>query len=213
MKIRSRSVAGLIAAAALALASPLAMAQGMGQQGQGGMGMQGGQSGNLQMEMQQLQQTLAETQQQAVENNPQLEQKLEDIENLILDKMESAGYQPRRDLETLESAEERMQDPDLSAEQRQEVIQSEDVQQAQMNLQEAQQAVAQDQEIREAQQSLRDDLMAAMRQENADIDDVIQRMQSLQQQMQQQQGGQGGMMRLSPSRKFGPLKTGGLRAH
>ncbi|WP_018867082.1 MULTISPECIES: hypothetical protein [unclassified Thioalkalivibrio] len=194
MKIRSRSVAGLIAAAALALASPLAMAQGMGQQGQGGMGMQGGQGGNPQMEMQQLQQTLAETQQQAIQNNPQLEQKGEELENLVLDKMESAGYQPRRDLETLESAEERLRDPDLSAEQRQEVIQSEDVQQAQMNLQEAQQAVAQDEEILEAQEALREDLMAAMRQENADIDDVIQRMQSLQQQMQQQQGGQGGGM-------------------
>ena len=195
MKIRSQSLAGLIAAAALALASPLAMAQGMGQQGQGGMGMQGGQGGNPQMEMQQLQQTLAETQQQAIQNNPQLEQKGEELENLVLDKMESAGYQPRRDLETLESAEERLRDPDLSSEERQQVIQSEDVQQAQMNLQEAQQAVAQDQEIREAQESLRDDLMAAMRQENADIDNVIERMQSLQQQMQQQQGGQGGMMR------------------
>ncbi|WP_024328028.1 hypothetical protein [Thioalkalivibrio sp. AKL19] len=199
MKIRSQSLAGLIAAAALALASPLAMAQGMGQQGQGGMGMQGGQGGNPQMEMQQLQQTLAETQQQAIENNPQLEQKGEELENLVLDKMESAGYQPRRDLETLESAEEQLRDPDLSAEQRQEVIQSEDVQQAQMNLQEAQQAVAQDEEVLEAQESLREDLMAAMRQQNADIDDVIERMQSLQQQMQQQQqqqqGGQGGMMR------------------
>ncbi|AKJ94831.1 MULTISPECIES: hypothetical protein [Thioalkalivibrio] len=196
MKIRSQSLAGLIAAAALALASPLAIAQGMGQgQGQGGMGMQGGQGGNPQMEMQQLQQTLAETQQQAIENNPQLEQKGEELENLVLDKMEAAGYQPRRDLETLESAEEQLRDPDLSAEQRQEVIQSEDVQQAQMNLQEAQQAVAEDQEIRQAQESLREDLMAAMRQENADIDDVIERMQQMQQQMQQQQGGQGGMMR------------------
>lgn len=196
MKIRSQSLAGLIAAAALALASPLAIAQGMGQgQGQGGMGMQGGQGGNPQMEMQQLQQTLAETQQQAIENNPQLEQKGEELENLVLDKMEAAGYQPRRDLETLESAEDQLRDPDLSAEQRQEVIQSEDVQQAQMNLQEAQQAVAEDQEIRQAQESLREDLMAAMRQENADIDDVIERMQQMQQQMQQQQGGQGGMMR------------------
>lgn len=189
MKICSQSLAGLIAAAALALASPLAMAQGMGQQGQGGMGMQGG---NPQMEMQQLQQTLAETQQQAIQNNPQLEQKGEELESLVLDKMESAGYQPRRDLQTLESAEERLRDPDLSTEERQQVIQSEDVQQAQMNLQEAQQAVAQDQEIRAAQESLRDDLMAAMRQENADIDNVIERMQTLQQQMQQQQGGQGG---------------------
>lgn len=189
MKIRYPSLAGLIAAAALALASPLAMAQGMGQQGQGGQG------GDPQMEMQQLQQTLAETQQQAIENNPDLEQKGEALENLVLDKMEAAGYQPRRDLETLESAEEQLRDPDLSAEERQQVIQTEEVQQAQMNLQEAQQAVAQDEEILEAQEALREDLMVAMRQENADIDDVIERMQSLQQQMQQQQGGQGGMMR------------------
>ncbi|WP_018873546.1 hypothetical protein [Thioalkalivibrio sp. ALJ16] len=187
MKIHSRSLAALVAAAALALASPLAMAQGMGQ-GQG-------QGGGPQMEMQQLQQTLAETQQRAIENNPDLEQKGEALENLVLDKMESAGYQPRRDLETLESAEEQLRDPDLSTEQQQEIFQSESVQQAQMNLQEAQQAVSQDEEILEAQAALREDLMSAMREENPDIDDVLQRMQAIQQQMQQQGGQGGGMMR------------------
>lgn len=185
MTNRSRPLAGWIAAAALALTSPLVMAQGMGQQGQ----QQGG--AEPQMEMQQLQQTLAETQQQAIENNPELERKGEELEDLVLTKMEEAGYQPRQDLETLEGAEERLRDPDLSAEERQQVIQSEDVQQAQMNLQEAQQAVAQDEEIISAQEALREDLMAAMREENPEIDDIIARLESLQQEMQQ--GGTPGM--------------------
>ncbi|WP_018139180.1 MULTISPECIES: hypothetical protein [unclassified Thioalkalivibrio] len=190
MTNRSRPLAGLIAAAALALASPLVMAQGMGQEGMGQQGQQEG-GANPQMEMQQLQQTLAETQQQAIENNPDLERKGEELENLVLDKMEEAGYQPRQDLETLEGAEERLRDPDLSAEERQQVIQSEEVQQAQMNLQEAQQAVAQDEEVISAQESLREDLMAAMREENPDIDDIIARLETLQQEMQQ--GGSPGM--------------------
>ncbi|WP_019626686.1 hypothetical protein [Thioalkalivibrio sp. ALJT] len=175
MKIHSRSFAALFAAAALALASPLAMAQGTGQ------------AGNPQMEMQQLQQTLAETQQRAIENNPGLEEQGEALEALVLEKMESAGYQPRRDLETLQAAEERLRDPNLSSEEQQQIFQSEEVQRAQVNLQEAQQAVAQDDEILEAQAALRDDLISAMRQENANIDEVLQRMQALQQQQQMQQ--------------------------
>jgi hypothetical protein len=148
--------------------------------------------GGPQSEMQQLRETLAETQQKALENHPELEEKGADLETLVLDKMEAAGYQPRRDLETLESAEEDLRDPDMSAEERQEVVRSEEVRQAQTNLQEAQQAVAGDQEIQQAQQALREDLMSAMREVNPDIDNVIERMQSLQQQMQQQMQQQGG---------------------
>lgn len=192
MKTNSRWIAGLIAAASLALASSAAMAQGMGG---GMMGEQGG--GNPQMEMQQLQQRLAETQQQAIENNPRLQEQGDALENLVLDKMEDAGYQPRQDLETLEAAEEQLRDPDLSAEERQELIQSEDVQRAQMNLQEAQQSVAGDPEVQEAQEALRDDLMAAMREENPEVESMIERMQTLQQQMMQQ-GGQGGMPQQAP---------------
>lgn len=186
MQKHSRSIIGLAAAAALALASGMAHAQGMGQD-MGGQQQQGG----PQMEMQELQQTLAQTQQQAIENNPELERKGEELEELVLDKMEAAGFEPRSDLDTLESAEEGLRDPDLSAEERQQLIQSEDVQQAQQNLQQAQQAVAEDQEIIDAQEALREDLMSAMRAENADIDDVIERMETLQQEMMQQGGGGG----------------------
>ncbi len=190
MQKHSRSIIGLAAAAALAMASGLAHAQ-MGEgQGMGGQQQQQ-QQGGPQMEMQELQQTLIQTQEQAIENNPELEQKGEELEELVISKMEEAGFQPRSDLETLESAEEGLQDPDLSAEERQQLIQSEDVQQAQQNLQEAQQAVAEDSEILEAQDALQDDLMEAMRAENADIDDVIERMEALQQEMMQQQGGGG----------------------
>ncbi|WP_018870545.1 hypothetical protein [Thioalkalivibrio sp. ALgr3] len=197
MQKHSRSIIGLTAAAVLALASGMAHAQGMGQ-GMGGQ--QQPQQGGPQMEMQELQQTLAQTQQQAIENNPELERKGEELEELVLDKMEAAGFEPRSDLDTLESAEEGLRDPDLSAEERQQLIQSEDVQQAQRNLQEAQQAVAEDPEILDAQESLREDLMSAMRAENADIDDVIERMEALQQEMMQQQqpGGGGGAPGMAP---------------
>ncbi len=180
MTLRSRPLAGMIAAAALVFASPMLMAQGMGQPG---MQQQG--QANPQMEMQQLQQELAAIQQQAIQNNPELEQKGDALEGLVMDKMEAAGYAPRRDLETLEDAQEQLQDPELSADERQAVIQSEDVQQAQMNLQEAQQAVAGDEEIQDAQVELREDLMEAMRAANPDVDDLLARLQSLQQQMQQ----------------------------
>lgn len=151
-------------------------------------GGQGGQQGGPQMELQQIQQRLAEVQQEALEENAGLQAQREELEELVISKMEEAGYDPDASMETLENVQGQIQDESLSDEERQQMLQ--DAQQAQQDLQEAQQAAMQDDEVIEAQQAFQDDLMEAMREIEPDTDEMIEDFQRLQQEMQG--GGMGG---------------------
>lgn len=151
---------------------------------------QQGQEGGPQMELQQIQQRLAEVQQAALENNPGLQQQREELEDLVIRKMEEAGYDPDSSMETLESVQAGMQDESLSDQERQQMLQ--EAQQAQQDLQEAQQVAMQDDEVVEAQQAFQNDLMEAMRAEDPETDELIEEFQQIQQEMQGGMGGQQG---------------------
>ncbi|QIT57176.1 hypothetical protein HC341_07840 [Aquisalimonas sp. 2447] len=153
-------------------------------------GGQGGQEGGPQMELQQIQQRLAEVQQQALEDNPGLEAQRDELEDLVVRKMEEAGYDPDSSMETLENVQGQIQDESLSDEERQQMLQ--EAQQAQQDLQEAQQVAMQDDEVVEAQQAFQDDLMDAMRDIEPDTDEMIEDFQRIQEEMQGGMGGQGG---------------------
>lgn len=179
--IGTGALRALVAAAALAFAGS-AVAQ-----LEGGQGGQGGQEGGPQMELQQIQQRLAEVQQQALEDNPGLEAQRDELEELVIRKMEEAGYDPDSSMETLENVQGQIQDESLSDEERQQMLQ--EAQQAQQDLQEAQQVAMQDDEVVEAQQAFQDDLMNAMRDIEPDTDEMIEDFQRIQEEMQ---GGMGG---------------------
>lgn len=149
-----------------------------------------GQEGGPQMELQQIQQRLAEVQEAALENNPGLQQQREELEDLVIRKMEEAGYDPDASMETLEAVQADMQDESLSDEERQQMLQ--EAQEAQQDLQEAQQVAMQDDEVVEAQQAFQDDLMEAMREEDPETDELIEEFQEIQQEMQGGMGGQQG---------------------
>ncbi|SEO43376.1 hypothetical protein [Aquisalimonas asiatica] len=149
-----------------------------------------GQEGGPQMELQQIQQRLAEVQEAALENNPGLEQQRDELEELVIRKMEEAGYDPDASMQTLESVQADMQDESLSDEERQQMLQ--EAQEAQQDLQEAQQVAMQDDEVVEAQQAFQDDLMEAMREEDPETDELIEEFQQIQQDMQGGMGGQQG---------------------
>ncbi|WP_290651549.1 hypothetical protein [Aquisalimonas sp.] len=158
----------------------------------GGAAAQLEQEGGPQMELQQIQQRLAEAQEQALEANPGLQAQREELEELVIRKMEEAGYDPDASMDTLESVQGRMQDESLSDEERQQMLQ--DAQEAQQDLQEAQQVAMQDEEVRQAQQAFQDDLMDAMREEEPETDELIEDFQRIQQEMQGGMGGQQGEM-------------------
>lgn len=169
-------------AAALVTGLLLSGGMAMAQQEGGGEQMQSEQS--PQMELQQLQQRLGEIQQQAFENNPELQEQAQELEQLFIDTMSDAGYDPEGGLARLQEIQQEMQAQDADEENRRALL--EEAQQIQMELQEGQQVAMQEQVIIDAQQSFEEDLMDAMRAEDPQTDELISRFEQLQQQMQQQ---------------------------
>ncbi|MDN3517919.1 hypothetical protein QWY84_09875 [Aquisalimonas lutea] len=177
----------LVAAFALAFAGSVAAQSSQGQ----GQGQGQGQDSNPQMRLQQIQQRLAEAQQKALDENPGLQSQREELEELVIQKMEEEGYDPNANMETLENAQSQIQNEDLSNEERQQMLQ--DARQAQQQLQEAQQAAMQDEEVVEAQEAFQNDLMEAMREQDPETDQLIEEFRSIQQEMRGRMGqGQGG---------------------
>lgn len=169
----------LVACVALAFAGTAAAQQ------------QGGGGDNPRMQLQQIQQRLAEVQQQALDENPGLQAQREELEELVMETMEAEGYDPDANMETLESVQGQIQDESLSDEERQQMLQ--EAQQAQQQLQEAQQVAMQNEDVVEAQQTFQEDLMSAMRELDSETDQLIEEFQRIRQEMQQNMQRQGGM--------------------
>ena len=143
-----------------------------------------GQPSALEGEYLNLQQRLVQAQQKAVESNPALQDQMDAIEDLVTEKMRAAGYDTGSLMETLLAAQAMMQEPGISDAQRREILLSQEVQEAQGTLQEAQQTVAQDPEVQAARKALEDDLIAAMRKVEPQADQMIERLQQIQAQIQ-----------------------------
>lgn len=163
----------VLMAAALALAFSSAAVAQMGQQPDA-----------MEREFMEIQQQLAEIQQQAVENNPELRDQADALEDMVTDKMREASFDPGAIMEDLLAAQARMEEARTDAE-RQEILQSPEVVEAQRKLQEAQQAAMDDPEVQAAQQALEEDMMEAMRREDPQTDRLLERMQEIQEQAAQ----------------------------
>ncbi|MCC5809292.1 MAG: hypothetical protein JJU06_02880 [Ectothiorhodospiraceae bacterium] len=147
---------------------------------------QGGapQQGDPQMQLQQLQQRLMAIQQQAIENNPQLQEEADELEDLVIRTMEDAGFDPESGLARLEELQAEFQNEDLSDERRQAIL--EEAQELQMELQEGQQLAMQDEEVVRAQERFQDNMLDAMRAEDPETDELLAVFEQMQSQMQQQ---------------------------
>ncbi|MCA1788957.1 MAG: hypothetical protein LC667_03585 [Thioalkalivibrio sp.] len=152
----------------------------------GQIGQQRGapQPGALEQEFLQLQEHLQRVQQRAMENNPALQEQADAMEDLVTEKMRKAGYDPGAIMETLLAAQGQVQDESLSDAQRREILESQEVREAQQQLQEAQQVVMQDPDVVEAQRSFEEDMMEAMRREEPETDRMIERLQEIQREAQ-----------------------------
>mgnify|MGYP005843133209 CR=1 FL=1 len=170
----------------------------------------GGQAGELmqqvqqkQAEIQQLNQQLAQIQQATIEANPELADQRDELLANVDEKMVEAGHDPEASRAKIKDLQEQLQGGELSAEENQSV--SQELRQEQSSLQQAQSQAMQDEAIQTEIESLNSDLVAAMREQNSETDELISRLQTAQQEyqalmqraMQQQQGGpqQGGPRR------------------
>lgn len=149
------------------------------------MGQQRGQQqpSALEKEYMEIQQRLAQAQQKAVENTPELQDKADALEELVTDKMRAAGHDPGDIMETMLAAQAKMEEARTDA-QRREIMESREVREAQRKLQEAQRAAMEDGEVQAAQQALEDDILSAMRRVEPETDRLIERLQEIQREAQ-----------------------------
>jgi len=144
------------------------------------------QQNNPQMRLMEIQQRLMAAQEQAFEANPQLQEQQEALEDLMIEKMQAQGFDPEARMATLDSLREQSQTPDLSEDQRQQMMVR--AREAQQALQEGQAAVMQDSTVVAAQQALQQDVMTAMREQEPELDSLLDEFQALRMQMQMRQG-------------------------
>lgn len=168
--------AGLALATTLLLAFTGAAIAQMGQQ-------RGQQPSALEREYTEIQQRLAEVQQKAVENNPDLQDKAEALEELVTDKMRAAGYDLGGIMETMLATQAKMEQARTDA-QRREIMESREVRDAQRQMQEAQRAALEDPEVQAAQQALEEAMLSAMRREEPQLDRMVERLQEIQREAQ-----------------------------
>lgn len=134
-----------------------------------------------QMRLRQVQQELVSIQQTAFDENPQLQALNEDLQELVTTTMQDLGYDPEGIVESLETAQEKMEAGDLSEMERQVVIQEAQV--AQQQFQAGQQAALQDSQVVAAQATLTEQLLDAMREQEPATDALITEFEQLQQEM------------------------------
>jgi chromosome segregation ATPase len=161
-------------------------------------GMQPQQPSQEQMRLQQIQQRLGQIQQAALEAHPELQEQNADLEELVVETMQEAGYQPEAKMDTLQALRERIQSPDLSQAEQQQMMMT--AQEAQQHLQEAQQVAMQDSQVVAAQEAFRDDLIAAMNEQDPETEDLIAEFEQIQRDLR------GGMPGMAPG---GPAPPGG----
>jgi len=148
------------------------------------MGQQRGQQPSaLEREYMEIQQRLAQAQDKAFENNPELRDKAEALEELVTDKMRGAGYDLGDIMETMLATQAKMQEARTDA-QRREIMESREAREAQRKMQEAQRVAMEDPEVQAAQQQFEEDMLAAMRREDPETDRLFERLQEIQREAQ-----------------------------
>jgi len=165
-------------------------------QSQGGAASQaqGGDSGMSQQKKQELRQAqkkvrelrqqIGQIQQKAMNNNPDLQKQQEDLKGLVKDKMKAKGQNPDQDISRMKEIRQKLQNnKDMPKDERQKLMQ--EFQKTTQSFQQAQKSVMQDPEVQEARSQFRDDLMAAMKEENPKVEQMIKDMEQARKEFQQ----------------------------
>jgi len=151
----------------------------------------------LQQRVQKLQKEVQELQQKALDNNPELKQQRDDLQALVESKMQAEGVDAEAEQERMKEIRGKMQGGDVSKQQQQEL--AKEYREKRSTIMKARQSAMQDEEVQKAQKQLREDLQAAMKEQDPEADQLIAdyrvAMKELRQKARQsraQQGGAGG---------------------
>ena len=139
----------------------------------------------LQRQARALQQKIGAIQQSALTENPELEEQRAALEKRVLGAMKVLGATPEKDTQRLQTLQEQAGKPGVSQQQRMEIIQ--EARGIQQGLRQVQQQVMQNEDIQRARQAFSEDLLQAMKDENADTEKLVQSLQQTVQQLRMQQ--------------------------
>jgi len=140
---------------------------------------------NLQQQAQALQQKLASIQESALAANPKLAEQRNALDKMVVDAMKSQGAMPEKDSQRLEALKKQVDKPGASRQERMKVIQ--EARSIQQRLLQAQEKAMQDEDIQKAQKAFTEDLLVAMKAEDADTEKLVQNLQQVVQQLRMMQ--------------------------
>jgi len=148
-----------------------------------------GQAGDLmqevrevQTQIQQINQKLVEIQENTIATHPELGNKRDALMASVDDKMIEAGHDPESSRDKIENLESQLEQGELSQQESQAVTQQ--LRSEQASMRQAQGQAMQDPEVQAQVQSLNQELVAAMREQNPQTDELITQLQTAQQQYQ-----------------------------
>ncbi len=139
----------------------------------------------------QLGQELTEIEEAAVEANPELQRKREELQDLLMETMAEQGAEPRARIDRLEELQPRLSGAGADGEEREALMR--EFRQEQEALMQAQNEALNVPEVREAQQELQEQTFAAMKEIDPETEELVERLREAQQRAQQLQGGAGGL--------------------
>ncbi|MFA9462123.1 hypothetical protein [Thiohalorhabdus methylotrophus] len=164
-----------------------------------------------QQRVQELRQRIGKIQQQALQNNPELQEQRQDLKGLLKEKMQAKGTTPDKDLDRMKEIRKKLSgNKDMPQGERQQLMQ--EFQKKAQGFQKAQKAAMKDPEVQEARKEFRDNLMTAMKEEEPKVDQLLQDLQQARKEFQQilsdRFSGQGTGMGSGQGMGSGPAKQG-----
>jgi hypothetical protein len=139
----------------------------------------------LQLQARTLQQKLASIQQKVLAANPKLAEQRKALGKLIVTAMKDQGATPKKDSDRLDELKKQISKPGVTQKQRSDIIQ--EARTIQQRLRQAQQKAMQNEDVQKAQKKYTQDLVVAMKAQDANTDKLFQNLQQIIQQLRTQQ--------------------------
>jgi chromosome segregation ATPase len=134
-----------------------------------------------QQELTQLQERVSAIRDTAMEENPELRKQGEDLKDLVASKIDARGYDLEGAAEKLQSIQKQLQNEDLPQDQQEQLVG--EFKDMQRELLQVRNDVMQDEEVQNAQAQLQEELLAAMREEEPELNQILSQMEQAREEM------------------------------
>ncbi len=142
----------------------------------------------IRAELRDLQQSLTQLREQAMAENPALERRQQAFQDQVLSRMRDEGVEPRKSIRRLQDISRQLQAGEVAESERRGLMT--EYQEMRSEVMAARRVAMQDQKIIDAEASLRSEMLAAMREQDADAPAMIERFENLRRELAESRGRQ-----------------------